>query len=219
MKTTHINQKRQALIEKRERLITRFSDAVRARKNTARVCTEIRRINDFLTSLERIIDENARKPGEPRRYAVSSLFLHECFRKLTADADEQFFFITGSEVEGVHVLDQWAEFAHQRRSRMGVVADIPSTHNLLIRLEQFGHKFLAHFHSHPGKGPEATFPSGIDESFQRRLESAGHIALMAVFSRDGYVRFVRLDRNFELGIYGEGVEHHAPGIYRLKNID
>jgi hypothetical protein len=219
MKTTHIDEKKKVLIEKREKLIGQFGDAARARKSAAHVATEIRRTNDFLESLDRIIEENTRKRDEPRRYAVSSLFLHECAKKLTADPDEQFFFITGSEVEGVYVLDQWAEFAHQRRSRMGVVADMPSTHNLLIKLEQFGHKFLAHFHSHPGKGPGATHPSGTDENFQGRLEKAGHLALMAIFSRDGYVRFVRLDQNFELEIYGEGVENHAPGIYRLKNLD
>ena len=101
---------------------------------------------------------------------------------------------------------------------MGVVADVPSTHNLLIKLEQFGHKFLAHFHSHPGNGPDATCPSGIDNGFQRRLESAGHVAVMAIFSRDGFIRFVRLDQNLELEIYGEGVENHAPGIYRLTNL-
>ena len=219
MKTTHIEEKKRVLIEKREKLIGRFGAAVRARKSTERFETEIRRTNDFLASLDRIVAENTRKPDEARRYTVSSLFLHECFRKLTADSDEQFFFITGSEIEGVHVLDQWAEFAHQRRSRIGVVADMPSTHNLLIRLEQFGHKFLAHFHSHPGKGPDATHPSGTDENFQRRLENAGHLALMAIFSRDGYVRFIRLDKNFDLEIYGEGVETYAPGIYRLKNTD
>jgi hypothetical protein len=219
MKTTHIDEKRKALVEKREKLLGRFSEAVRSRKSTGRFETEIRRTNDFLESLERIIEENAQKPGESHRYAVSSLFLHECAKKLTADADEQFFFITGSEIEGVYILDQWAEFAHQRRSRLGVVADMPSTHNLLIKLEQFGHKFLAHFHSHPGKGPGATHPSGTDENFQRRLEKAGHVALMAIFSRDGYVRFVRLDQTVEIEIYGEGVENHAPGIYRLKNLD
>jgi hypothetical protein len=134
---------------------------------------------------------NPPKPGEYRRYAVSSLFLHDCFRKLTADQNEQFFFITGvffitgAEVNGVCVLDQCAEFAHQRRTPMGVVAHVPSTHSLLITLEQFGHKFLAHFHSHPRRGAEATRPSGIDEGFQRRLESGGHQALMAIFSRDG----------------------------------
>ena len=219
MKTTHLEEKKKALIERREKLIGRFNESSRARKGTVKVCTEIRRMNDFIGTLDRILEENTPKPDESRRYAVSSLFLHECYKKLTADPDEQFFFITGSEVEHVHVLDQWAEFAHQRRSRIGVVADMPATHNLLIKLEQFGHKFLAHFHSHPGRGPDATHPSGTDENFQGRLEKAGHLALMAIFSRDGYVRFVRLDQNFELKIYGEGVESYAPGIYRLKNID
>ena len=30
-----------------------------------------------------------------------------------------------------------------------------------FKLEQFGHKFLAHFHSHPGNGPDATCPSRL----------------------------------------------------------
>lgn len=219
MKTTHLEEKRKVLIEKREKLIDRFNKAARARKSTARVCTEIRRANEFLESLEQIAAENTGRPNTgPRRYVVSSLFLHESFKKLTADPDEQFFFITGSEIDGVLVLDQCAEFAHQRRNRLSVVGDMPSTHNLLIKLEQFRHKFLAHFHSHPGLGPDATMPSGTDENFQKRLESAGHVAVMAIFSRDGFVRFVRLDQNMEIEIYGEGVESHAPGIYRLTNL-
>src|SRR5579862_6987132 len=40
-----------------------------------------------------------------------------------------FLLITGSEVDGVHVLDQCAEFAHQRRTRLGVVTDMPSNQN------------------------------------------------------------------------------------------
>jgi len=219
MKTTHLEEKRTALVEKREDLIGRLGQAARNRMKMERLVFEIRQTNDFLESLERIVAENTRRPDGPKRYLVSSWFLHESFKKLTADPDEQFFFITGSEVEGVLVLDQWAEFAHQRRSRMGVVADMPSTHNLLIKLELFGHRFLAHFHSHPGRGPDATRPSGTDENFQKRLENAGHVAVMAIFSRDGYVRFVRLDEKLEVEIYGEGVEKHAPGIYRLTNID
>lgn len=219
MKSTYLQEKQQQLISKREYLIGRFNESARARKSTARVCSEIRRVNEFLATLDQIAKENARPPEGPRRYAVSSLFLHDCFKKLTADPDEQFFFITGAEVDGIHVLDQCAEFAHQRRTRLGVVADMPSTHSLLIKLEQFGHKFLAHFHSHPGSGPEATHPSGTDENFQRRLEQGGHVAIMAIFSRDGYIRFRRLDQNFELTIYGEGIAAHAPGIYRLKNLD
>src|SRR3984957_2104999 len=219
MKTTHLEEKRKTLIEKREKLLDHFTQTVRNRKNTSRVCTEIRRTNEFLESLDLIASENTGVPTGPRRYVVSSLFLHECFKTLTADPDEQFFFVTGSEAEGVLVLDQSVEFAHQRRNRLSVVADMPSTHNLLIRLEQFGHKLLAHFHSHPGEGADATRPSGTDDNFQKRLESAGHLAIMAIFSRDGFVRFVRLDRNFEIEIYGEGVESYAPGIYRIKNIN
>jgi hypothetical protein len=172
-----------------------------------------------LKSLDQI---DSKKDGEAdgrRRYAVSSLFLHESFKKLTADQDEEFFFITGNEIDGAFVLDQWAEFAHQKRSLVGVTADTRSTHKLLIKLEQFGHRLLAHFHSHPGNGADATSPSGIDENFQRRLESAGHVAVMAIFSRDGFIRFVRLDQNINIEIYGSGVEKHAKGIYRLTNLN
>jgi hypothetical protein len=66
---------------------------------------------------------------------------------------------------------------------------------------------------------DGTHPSGTDENFWQRLENGGHMVLMAIFSRDGYVRFVRFDQNYEIEIYGEGVEDYAPGIYRLKNLD
>src|SRR5205814_10626275 len=54
MKTTHLEEKQKLLLDRRERLIGRFDQAARARKNTARLCTEIRRTNDLLASLERI---------------------------------------------------------------------------------------------------------------------------------------------------------------------
>ena len=220
MKTTHLEEKRTTLDDRREKLIARFAKLARERKKTRRLAREIQSVNEFLESLERIAAETtpSLEPGL-QRYAVSSLFLHESFKKLTADRDEQFFFVTGSEIGGVLVLDQWAEFAHQKRTMMGVTADTQSTHGLLIKLERFKHRLLAHFHSHPGTGADSTHPSGTDESFQKRLETAGHVAVMAIFSRDGFVRFVRLDNNLEIEIYGEGAEKHAPGIYRLTNLD
>ncbi len=220
MNKTQLLQKRNSLLDKREKLISRMNAAARAGKNPSRACAELRRVNEFLETLDRIEADNTGRPNTgPRRYTMSSIFLHDSFSKLTADRSEQFFFITGTELEGVLVCDQWAEFAHERRTPMGVVADVPSTHNLLIRLEQFGHKFLAHFHSHPAVGADGTKPSGIDTDFQKRLEDAGHLAVMGIFSRDGFVRFIRLDQNFEIEIYGQGVESYAPGIYRLTNLD
>ncbi len=219
---TRIAAERQRLLKKRQGLLEGFAKAAAAgkQKQLAQLFIKIQQTSGFLKSLE-LIEAETTLTAVPahRRYAVSSLFLHESFKKLTADQDEQFFFVTGSEVGGRLVLDQWAEFAHQKRSMMGVVADTRSTHGLLIKLEQFGHRLLAHFHSHPGRGAEATNPSGTDESFQKRLESGGHVAVMAIFSRDGFVRFVRLDQNLEIEIYGSGVEQHAAGIYRLTNIN
>ena len=78
----------------------------------------------------------------------------------------------------------------------------------IIKLEQFGHRLLAHFHSHPGNGIEANRPSGTNTGFQKRLEDAGYPAVAAIFSRDGYVRFFRLDDDLEIEIYGSGVEQH-----------
>ena len=218
-----LESERQVLLKKRAALLEQFAAAAASgkQKRLSALFIKIRQTNDFLDSLDVIKNESSppRHLSGRRRYAVSSLFLHESFRKLTADQDEQFFFITGNEVESVLVLDQWAEFAHQKRSMVGVTGEPRSTHKLLIKLEQFGHRLLAHFHSHPGNGADATRPSGTDENFQKRLESAGHIAVMAIFSRDGFIRFVRLDQNLEIEIYGQGVEQHAPGIYRLTNID
>jgi len=74
------------------------------------------------------------------------------------------------------------------------------THRLLILLETFGHRLVGHAHSHPGTGPNATRPSGIDENFQRRLENGGHSAIGAIFSRDGWVRFFRLDRTPDIRV-------------------
>jgi len=216
-----VQTERKRLIKKRETLLETFTKAAVSGKpkRLSEIFVKICQTNEFLKSLDQI--DSRKKDAAParRRYAVSSLFLHESFKKLTPGPEEEFFFITGNEVGGVFVLDQWAEFAHQKRSIVGVTADTRSTHKLLIKLEQFGHRLLGHFHSHPGNGPDSTNPSGIDENFQRRLESAGHVAVMAIFSRDGFVRFVRLDQNIEIEIYGEGVQQHAPGIFRLINFD
>lgn len=218
---SQVHNERDRLTKKRDALLAAFTRAAGTgkAKRLSELFIKICQTNEFLRSLEQINGKRISEVPRHRRYAVSSLFLHESFTKLTADQDEEFFFITGNEVEGVYVLDQWAEFAHQKRSLVGVTADTRSTHRLLIKLEQFGHRLLAHFHSHPGTGPGATNPSGIDENFQKRLESAGHVAVMAIFSRDGFIRFVRLDQNIEIEIYGQGVEKHAPGIYKLANLD
>lgn len=220
---TYLERKRASLLHRREQLLAAFEAAAktaRAGRRLGRLYERIFRTNEFLDSLSHI--EHETRPavaGGKQRYAVSSLFLHECFKDLTVDSDEEFFFVTGTVIDGVYVLDQKTTFQHQKRNALGVIGQPSSTHKLLIKLEQFGHRLLACFHSHPGKGADATHPSGTDESFQQRLEDGGHIAVAAIFSRDGFVRFFRMDKEPEIEIYGAGVEKHGKNLFRLANIN
>lgn len=218
---THLKRKRAELVKRRQALIDSFVRSTTGKRPSkmGRAYRRICQTNEFLESLERIEEETRMMPETgDRHYAVSSLFLYECFAKLTADEKEQFVFITGSEVNGVMVLDQVIDLVDSRRSVVGVEAEPKSTHRLLIKLEQFGHRLLAHFHSHPGNGPQSTRPSGTDQRFQQRLENAGHVAVAAIFSRDGYVRFFRLDGEFRLEIHGNGVEECEPSVYHLTDL-
>ena len=221
-KKPHLDEKRESLVEKRKRLLKHFTEATEngRSRHMKSLCRSLQQTNEFLDTLDRIKSETKPIPDPSiRRYSVSSLFLHECFKHLTADRDEQFVFITGPEMDGVLVLDQKIEFQHQKRNLVGVEGNTIATHRLLIKLEQFGHRLLAHFHSHPGNGLESTRPSGTDERFQRRLETAGYPTVAAIFSRDGYIRFLRLDNNCEITIHGKGVQNLENHTYKLTQLD
>jgi len=216
-----IEREANLLSAKRGELLLAFVEAAQQRKPSkmSRILERLKQTNAFLDSLERIDRSMPKKRlSAVKQYTVSSLFLHECFKALTADRDEQFFFLTGAVVDGIHVLDQMLEFKHNKRSIVGVVGNHADTHRLLIKLEQFGHRLLAHFHSHPGNGLDATHPSGTDTGFQKRLEDAGYPTVAAIFSRDGYVRFFRLDDDLEIEIYGSGVEQHGKNSFHLTKV-
>lgn len=219
--SSHLTEKRRALIARRERLLAQFVEAAThtRRSRMRRLSRDLERVQEFIEALNRIDAEQPARLMEAPRYLVSSLFLDQCFQELTADVKEQFFFITGAELGYTYVLDQKMAFEHQRRTMLGVTGHMPDTHRLLIRLDAFTHRLLAHFHSHPGVGASATRPSGTDEQFQRRLEDAGYPTVAAIFSRDGFIRFFRLDEKLNIEIYGQGVERIDEQIYRLRTID
>lgn len=214
--TTPPSKRHERLVRRRQRLLVKFEQA--AQTNKRHKMLGLHRELQHVTECLSILEGKAAQSVHPR-FVISSMFLEQCFRDLTADEHEQFFFITGAEVDSVGVLDQKIEFMHQRRTMMGVTGNQSATHRLLIRLEQFGHRLLGHFHSHPGSGLSSTHPSGTDEAFQRRLESAGYPTVAAIFSRDGFVRFFRLTGEFELAIHGEGVEDLGTHTYHLTSVD
>lgn len=209
-----------SLLRVRQRLLSVYSSSVE-KQQAGRMNYLNRRLHDtnsFLASLAKI-EEELTTPSSFPRFVVSSLFLHECFKPLTADQKEQFFFVTGPEVDGVMVLSKLCAFEHLSRTELGVVGDPSSTHRLLGYFHQCGHRLLAHFHSHPGYGPDSISPSGTDINYQTRLEGTGCNTVGAIFSRDGYFRFFRLDPRFEVTIYGAGVEHVSDTVYKLTHVD
>lgn len=206
-----------------EELLARRRDATLRRVTRAALAGAGDRLRDHYRDL-RLMTACAAALREARqalstviqpRYVVSSLFLRNCFQELTAEPEEHFVFVTGCELNSTYVLAQRLEFAHHRRTVLGVTGELADTHRVLIELEQAGHRLLAHFHSHPGHGPDAIRPSGIDESFQRRLERAGYPVVSAIFGRDGYVRFWRLDGKVDVQVFGAGVERHDAQTFRL----
>jgi hypothetical protein len=97
-----VRTERQRLIKKRETLLETFSKAavVGRPKRLSELFIKICQTNEFLKSLDQIGGKGKELVPTRRRYAVSSLFLHESFTKLTADREEEFFFI-GSSGESV----------------------------------------------------------------------------------------------------------------------
>jgi proteasome lid subunit RPN8/RPN11 len=216
-----LHETREYLVRTRGRLLALYAAATQKnhRERMNHLNRRLQETNQTLNSLCQIETELLGRTPGGNRFLVSSVFLQQCFKELTADSKEQLFFITGPEAGGLLVLDQKCGFDHVSRTPVGVEGETRSTHSLLCKLEKLGHRLLAHFHSHPGHGIGSTVPSLTDRNFQERLERGGYPAVAAVFSRDGFIRFFRLDHKFEVQIYGEGVEEVEPNVFHLTHLN
>jgi hypothetical protein len=215
-----LHETRDHLTRTRTRLVSLYCGAVEGnhKRRMNYLNKKLQETGETLASLAEIETELLAQKSDGRRFVVSSLFLHECFEELTLDSNEQFHFVTGCEIGGLMILDQRCGFEHVSRTAAGVEGELKSTHRLLCRLEQFGLRLLAHSHSHPGHGIGATMPSPTDRAFQERLERGGYPTVGAIFSRDGFIRFFRLDHDFELEVHGKGVEEIEPNVFRLTHL-
>ncbi|MFA5143757.1 MAG: hypothetical protein WC522_06290 [Candidatus Omnitrophota bacterium] len=153
---------------------------------------------NFISSLE---------PKLVLRYRTGSLFIKECAQYLTSSSEEVIHLVSGIELEKDSFLLDRLEKVEYRASMVGAKADIQDLFKKLIELdEKYGHLLLAVFHSHPFKGIAGTCPSGIDRNLQNGIEASGYKTIQAIFSRDGYIRFFSNKLDFEIEVYGKGVE-------------
>ncbi|MCD6384990.1 hypothetical protein J7M23_04355 [Candidatus Sumerlaeota bacterium] len=182
--------------------------------------------DDAIASISRNINlllEEMRKSREPEpiikgyhNYVMGSAFIYDCYKLATKAPEENLFFATGVELDGRIILNKILPLQLSVSTFVRVVGDICSVAEALESMEMFNHRFFCYFHNHPGSGPGATFPSGIDKAMQERVERGGYPAVGGIFSADGYLRFFSLKNKFKIEIFGKGMRQIAENLYKLE---
>ena len=81
-------------------------------------------------------------------------------------------------------------------------------HKKIIDLvERDGHQLFGMWHSHIMRGPETTHPSGVDlAQMQRFVDGGWDQVIGGIFNLTGHVRLFSTAHDFDLKLYGAGVE-------------
>lgn len=185
------------------------------------VVSEIRRGRPVMTDRPNVpVRANGRI-----RFVVDSLFLAGAKRFLVGNHPDQmsgvrerFHYCCGPQVDAhTYALTQLVPVAFAEQSAVHLRVEDSSNIAALAALDRWGMPLVAHFHSHPGRGPDATFPSGTDRRFQERLERGSHIAIGAIFSQDGFVRFFAGDESrFEVSVFGNQIKEIGTNVYKIE---
>ncbi len=136
---------------------------------------------------------------------LSSLMLANSFRVCNETQDEGMHFIAGIEYDGLCIGTHIIPFPYAQRSIAGAAGDPKATHKIVIETHEARHRILALLHSHPGSGPDANFPSSIDDRTQRLWERTSRL-VGGIWSRDGYLRWYSVNVAFRIEVVGNYME-------------
>ena len=121
---------------------------------------------------------------------------------------------------GVCHLDQAVSLEPDSSSTVHFQPTPESVYSALKRFKRFGYGLKVIIHSHPGEGSLATMPSSTDRQTLERHERSCR-AIGMIVTRDGYLRAFADALNFELKIYGAGVEviNEKQKLFQLTTTD
>jgi len=149
-------------------------------------------------------------PETRLRLQVSTLFLADSAKYLIGDprGRERMHLVTGVIApDGTRVLSRMEKLTYDEQNPAYVKAAAGQTHKQLVDLERDGHALLAVMHSHITHGAESTRPSPTDIANQERFVRIGwDDAIAGIVSLDGFVRLFSTAKDFDLDVYGNGVE-------------
>jgi proteasome lid subunit RPN8/RPN11 len=155
-------------------------------------------------------------------FLISSLFLYDCQAYLTSNpkGHERLHLVTGIKLSPKRrTLDNMVKVALTSESAVSALADQHALQKTLIEMDEWGHHLYGLFHSHPGKGAQATNPSDTDLKTHERHEQGGYPLVSAIFVKDGFVRFFG-HHPFTITIYGKGLEKidEDQHVYKINNL-
>jgi len=150
------------------------------------------------------------KVDKKLKFQISTIFLRECQEYLISDPsqNERLHLITGSITrDGTWILSRMEKVRYEEQTPVFVKADALDIINKLASLEEdHGHFRLATFHSHIMIGINSNQPSSIDIAYQQRLAKLKSEAIGGIFTLDGFVRFFSTWKDFQIEVYGKGVQ-------------
>jgi hypothetical protein len=198
---------------------------VQAGKASAALLTAVQALRDQLPD-QRL---GPQSQSGKQLFVVDACFLGECFiyccrqRRDGDEFKEEYLHVAGFALDpSTFVLTHCVPVAYAEQSAVRVRVDDRSNIEAMTRIDEAGLLFAAHLHSHPGYGPEANHPSGIDRAYQKSLENGKHVAIGGIFSADrsggGWLRFFAGDpQRFQVRVFGNHVspQEKEPHVFRL----
>ncbi len=149
-------------------------------------------------------------------HLIESKTLHDAYNYLTSSAYESILVGAAIQLDNVTFITRIIPLDLADSSMSFARAAAKSISAVQGQMFTFGNVLGMHFHAHPGDGVGWCQPSGIDTELQQSYEGGDTPTIGAIFSRDRYVRFYTVKREFSIQVCGKEVTRIDENTFRLS---
>jgi hypothetical protein len=152
----------------------------------------------------------------PLTFVVTSWTLQEVYQRVVHDINEDITLLTGERVGNLRMLSRICPVRARNRSIAHASVSAQDLIAAAVPIIEHGLWIHAYAHSHPGCGPEATWPSGIDCRDLGDAQRRGSQAVGMIFSRDACCRFFSPRLPIRVLVLGSGVTQLSEYVFHLQ---